>query len=105
MAFQQGLSGLSIAAKALDAISNNVSNSGTVGYKQAGAQFADVFAASLSAGSSTQVGIGASVATVAQQFTQGNISTSSSTLDLFEQMRLTALTQKDRANDKPGGNR
>lgn len=82
MAFQQGLSGLSIASKALDAISNNVSNSGTVGYKQAGAQFADVFAASLSAGSSTQVGIGASVATVAQQFTQGNISTSSSTLDL-----------------------
>jgi len=59
MAFQQGLSGLSIASKALDAISNNVSNSGTVGYKQAGAQFADVFAASLSAGSSTQVGIGA----------------------------------------------
>ena len=82
MAFQQGLSGLSIASKALDAISNNVSNSGTVGYKQAGAQFADVFAASLSAGSSTQVGIGASVTTVAQQFTQGNISTSSSTLDL-----------------------
>ena len=53
MAFQQGLSGLSIASKALDAISNNVSNSGTVGYKQASAQFADVFAASLSAGSST----------------------------------------------------
>ena len=47
MAFQQGLSGLSIASKALDAISNNVSNTGTVGFKQASAQFADVFAASL----------------------------------------------------------
>ncbi|WP_374260852.1 flagellar hook protein FlgE [Zoogloea sp.] len=82
MAFQQGLSGLSIASKALDAISNNVSNSGTVGYKQAAAQFADVFAASLSAGSATQVGIGASVDKVAQQFSQGNISTSSNTLDL-----------------------
>ena len=82
MAFQQGLSGLSIASKALDAISNNVSNTGTVGFKQASAQFADVFAASLSAGGSTQVGIGASLATVAQQFTQGNISTSSNTLDL-----------------------
>ena len=82
MAFQQGLSGLSIASKALDAISNNVSNSGTVGYKQASAQFADVFAASLSAGSSTQVGIGAAVGAVAQQLTQGNISTSSNTLDL-----------------------
>lgn len=82
MAFQQGLSGLSIASKALDAISNNVSNSGTVGFKQATAQFADVFAASLAAGSSTQVGIGASIGNVAQQFTQGNISTTSNTLDL-----------------------
>ena len=82
MAFQQGLSGLSIASKALDAISNNVSNSGTVGFKQAGAQFADVFAASLAAGSSTQVGIGATIGNVAQQFTQGNISTTSNTLDL-----------------------
>lgn len=82
MAFQQGLSGLSIASKALDAISNNVSNSGTVGFKEASAQFADVFAASLSAGSATQVGIGASVNKVSQQFTQGNISTSSNTLDL-----------------------
>lgn len=81
MAFQQGLSGLSISSKALDAISNNVSNANTVGYKQATAQFADVFASSL-AGSRTQVGIGSSVATVAQQFNQGNISTSSNSLDV-----------------------
>jgi len=81
MAFQQGLSGLSIASKSLDAISNNVSNSGTVGYKQAAAQFADVFAAAL-AGGRTQVGIGAMIDQVAQQFTQGNISTTSNALDL-----------------------
>lgn len=81
MAFQQGLSGLSTASKALDAISNNVSNSGTVGYKQANAQFADVFAATMG-GAATQVGIGAQVAKVSQQFGQGNINTSSNTLDL-----------------------
>lgn len=81
MAFQQGLSGLSSASKALDAISNNVSNSGTVGYKQANAQFADVFAATMG-GAATQVGIGAQVAKVSQQFGQGNINTSTNTLDL-----------------------
>ena len=81
MGFQQGLSGLSIASKALDAISNNVSNSGTVGYKEAVAQFSDVFAASLASGS-TQVGIGAQVAKVSQQFGQGNITTSTNGLDL-----------------------
>ena len=81
MAFQQGLSGLSIASKALDAISNNVSNSGTVGFKEATAQFADVFAASL-AGGRAQVGIGAMIGQVAQQFNQGNISTTSNALDL-----------------------
>lgn len=81
MAFQQGLSGLSIASKALDAISNNVSNSNTVGFKQSTAQFSDVFAASL-AGGGTQVGIGAAIDKVSQQFTQGNISTTSNALDL-----------------------
>ncbi|MDD3352781.1 flagellar hook protein FlgE [Zoogloea sp.] len=81
MAFQQGLSGLSIASKALDAISNNVSNANTVGYKQASAQFSDVFASSL-AGSRTQVGIGATVAQMAQQFNQGNVTTTSNALDL-----------------------
>ncbi|HMV17673.1 MAG TPA: flagellar hook protein FlgE [Zoogloea sp.] len=82
MAFQQGLSGLSIASKALDAISNNVANSGTVGFKQSAAQFSDVFAASLASGSSVQVGIGASIDKVSQQFTQGNITTTSNALDL-----------------------
>ncbi|MBS0355132.1 MAG: flagellar hook-basal body complex protein [Proteobacteria bacterium] len=81
MGFQQGLSGLSIASKALEAISNNVSNSGTVGYKEAVAQFSDVFAASLASGA-TQVGIGAQVSKVAQQFGQGNITTSTNGLDL-----------------------
>ena len=45
MGFQQGLSGLNVAAKNLDVIGNNVSNANTVGFKQSQAQFADVYTA------------------------------------------------------------
>lgn len=82
MAFQQGLSGLNTAAKALDVVSNNIANAATVGYKGAQAQFADVYAASLGIGSANQVGIGASMSKVQQQFTQGNISNSNNPLDI-----------------------
>ncbi|HEX5393384.1 MAG TPA: flagellar hook protein FlgE [Rhodocyclaceae bacterium] len=82
MGFQQGLSGLNSSSKALEAIGNNISNSGTVGFKGASAQFADVYAASLAGGGATQIGIGTSVAAVAQQFTQGNITTTNNSLDV-----------------------
>lgn len=82
MAFQQGLSGLNSAAKSLDVISNNVANSGTVGFKSANAHFADVYAASLSGSGASQIGIGAGMASVFQQFTQGNITTTNNPLDI-----------------------
>jgi flagellar hook protein FlgE len=82
MSFQQGLSGLNTSSKALDTIGNNIANSGTVGYKLATTQFADVFAASLSGAGSSPIGLGAKVATVAQQFTQGNISVTNNPLDM-----------------------
>ena len=82
MSFEQGLSGLNIATKNLDAIGNNVANSSTVGYKSERAEFADVFASSLGGGSGVQIGIGAKVAAVRQQFTQGNITTTSNPLDV-----------------------
>lgn len=83
MAFQQGLSGLSTASKALDITSNNVANASTVGFKGSSAHFSDVYAASLQ-GSSTAsgIGIGSNMSNVSQQFTQGNITTTSSALDL-----------------------
>src|SRR5262245_6787770 len=61
MSFQQGLSGLNAAAKNLDAIGNNVANASTIGYKAERAEFADVFANSLSGGGGVQVGIGTKV--------------------------------------------
>ena len=81
MGFQQGLSGLNAASKSLDVIGNNVANSSTVGFKESQAQFADVYASSLSGGGN-QAGIGVKVATVAQQFTQGNITTTNNSLDM-----------------------
>jgi flagellar hook protein FlgE len=82
MSFQQGLSGLNIAAKNLDTIGNNVANASTIGYKAARAEFADVFANSLAGGGGVQIGIGAQVAAVRQQFSQGNVVTTSNPLDV-----------------------
>ncbi len=82
MSFQQGLSGLNASSKALDVTGNNVANSGTVGFKTASAHFSDVYAASLSGGGASQVGIGSSMSAVVQQFTQGNITTTNNPLDI-----------------------
>ncbi|MDB5813532.1 MAG: flagellar hook-basal body family protein [Rhodocyclales bacterium] len=83
MAFQQGLSGLNAASKALDVISNNVSNGSTIGYKTSAAQFGDVFAAALNgAAAGVQIGIGTALNQVSQQFTQGNITPTDNPLDI-----------------------
>lgn len=82
MSFQQGLSGLNAASQNLDVIGNNVANSSTVGFKQAEAQFADVYANSLNGGGGNQVGIGTQVAAVVQQFSQGNITATENPLDV-----------------------
>jgi flagellar hook protein FlgE len=82
MGFQQGLSGLNISAKNLEVIGNNVANSNTYGAKASRAEFADMYAASLSGGGSNNIGIGARLASVAQQFTQGNITTTANALDI-----------------------
>ena len=82
MSFQQGLSGLNAASKQLEVIGNNVSNANTVGFKQSRAEFADVFANSLTGGGATQIGIGTKLATVAQQYTQGNVTSTNNSLDI-----------------------
>ena len=84
MGFQQGLSGLSAASKNLEVIGNNVANSNTYGEKSSRAEFADMYAAAMtgSAANNTQAGIGVQVATVSQQFNQGNITPTGNPLDL-----------------------
>lgn len=82
MSFQQGLSGLNGAAKALDVIGNNIANSSTVGFKGSTTQFADVYAGSLNGAGGITPGIGVKVAGIAQQFTQGNVEASNNPLDI-----------------------
>jgi len=81
MSFQQGLSGLNAAAKNLDVIGNNVANANTVGFKGSQAQFADVYANTVGGSAGTSAGIGTKLSTVAQQFSQGNITASNNSLD------------------------
>ena len=97
MSFQQGLSGLNASSKSLEVIGNNIANANTYGAKVARAEFADVYA-NVAGGSSNAIGIGTTVAAVAQQFTQGNISTTDNPNDLaingagFFQVRDSAGT-------------
>lgn len=82
MGFQQGLSGLNAASKSLDVIGNNIANANTVGFKMAQTQFADVYANSLSGAGAAGAGIGVRLQTVAQLFTQGNITSTNNPLDV-----------------------
>jgi flagellar hook protein FlgE len=82
MSFQQGLSGLNATSKNLEVIGNNIANANTYGEKSSRAEFADMVAASINGASTVTPGIGTNLATVAQQFTQGNITTSENPLDL-----------------------
>lgn len=114
MGFQQGLSGLNGAAKNLDVIGNNIANATTVGFKSSTTQFADVYATSLYGTGGLQVGIGSKVADVAQNFVQGNISTTNNPLDLaisgegfflVNQGGATAYTRNGQFHlDKPDAN-
>ncbi|MBS0390305.1 MAG: flagellar hook protein FlgE [Comamonadaceae bacterium] len=82
MAFQQGLSGLNAASKNLDVIGHNVANSNTVGFKASRTEFASMVANAIGTAGSGNAGIGAQVADVAQQFTQGNITVTGNSLDV-----------------------
>ena len=81
MGFQQGLSGLNASSQNLDVIGNNIANANTVGAKASRAEFADVYANAIG-GSANTVGIGVSVAAVAQQFAQGTITATDNPLDI-----------------------
>lgn len=82
MSFQQGLSGLNASSKNLEVIGNNIANAGTYGSKYSRAEFGDVFANALNGTGSNNIGIGVEVSTIAQQFTQGNISVTNNPMDL-----------------------
>jgi flagellar hook protein FlgE len=82
MSFQQGLSGLNATSKNLEVIGNNIANANTFGAKVSRAEFADMYAAALNGAGASSIGIGTNLAAVAQQFTQGNITTTENPMDL-----------------------
>ena len=82
MAFQQGLSGLNATSKNLSVIGNNIANANTYGAKASRAEFADMYANAINGSGGNSIGIGVNLAAVTQRFSQGNIVTTESGLDL-----------------------
>jgi flagellar hook protein FlgE len=82
MSFQQGLSGLNASSRNLEVIGNNVANASTVGFKGSRTEFADIYASTLFGSGQNVPGIGVNIAAIAQQFSQGNISTTGNQMDL-----------------------
>ena len=72
MTFRVAISGLKAASGDLDVIGNNIANSNTTGFKKSRAEFADVFAITGLGAASNTPGTGVRLASISQQFTQGN---------------------------------
>ena len=82
MSFGIALSGINAAQSDLNVTANNIANSNTTGFKQSRSEFSELFAISPQGVSKTQNGAGVKIASVAQQFTQGNIEATNNSLDL-----------------------
>ena len=82
MSFGIALSGLNAAQQDLNVTANNIANSSTTGFKQSRAEFSDMFAVSPYGVNRNATGNGVKVASVSQQFTQGNINTTNNSMDL-----------------------
>lgn len=82
MSFDIALTGLNAASTELEVVSNNIANSNTTGFKQARAEFGDIYAVNNLGVTQNAIGQGVRVTDVAQQFSQGDISFSDNNLDL-----------------------
>jgi len=82
MAFEVALTGLSAAMADLNTTANNIANASTVGFKFSRAEFANLFPVSPYGLANNAIGTGVKVASVAQQFAQGDINATNNNLDL-----------------------
>lgn len=82
MSFYTSLSGLQGAQTELSTISHNLANVGTNGFKRSSVQFGDVIASSATKSPTQMIGSGTFVKSIKQQFTQGGLEQSQSSLDL-----------------------
>jgi flagellar hook protein FlgE len=82
-AFNIGISGLQAAGGGISVVGDNISNSGTTGFKASRAEFQDVLATSLKGiDGGDQFGAGTKLAHIKPTFTQGNISRTENITDL-----------------------
>ncbi len=82
MTFSTSLTGLNAAQTELSALSNNIANAGTSGFKKSRVEFGDIVTRSATQASNSVNGVGVAIAAVKQQFAQGGYQTSSNALDL-----------------------
>jgi flagellar hook protein FlgE len=82
MSFYTSLSGLRAAQTDMSAISHNLANVTTNGFKKSRAEFADVIASSLAQSPTMMIGSGSVTKAIRQQFSQGNLNQTGSSLDL-----------------------
>jgi flagellar hook protein FlgE len=82
MSFYTSLSGLQAAQTDMSTISHNLANVATNGFKKSRTEFADVIASSVSLSPTKMVGSGTVVKGNYQQFGEGSLTTSTSSLDL-----------------------
>lgn len=91
-AMTTALTGLQAAETTIDVVGNNVANSNTIGFKESNVLFATQFLQTQSIGSAPtpgrggtnprQIGLGAKVAAITPDFTQGTIEISANPLDV-----------------------
>ncbi len=82
MSFRTALSGINAATADLNVTSHNIANVNTPGFKGSRTDFAEVFSVSPFGLSRNATGSGVRVASVSQQFIQGNIEFTNNNLDL-----------------------
>lgn len=82
MTFSTSLTGLSASQQELNALSNNIANVGTTGFKRSGVEFADIVTRSATQSPRTVVGVGVATAKVRQDFSQGGYQHSNNSLDM-----------------------
>ncbi|SEM95612.1 flagellar hook protein FlgE [Sphingomonas gellani] len=82
MSFYNSLSGLQASQTDMSVISHNLANVATTGFKKSRTDFADVMASSVAVDPTKMVGSGVVVKGNRQQFGEGNLTTTSSSLDL-----------------------
>jgi len=82
MSYAISLSGLQNAQTDLSVIGNNIANANTTGFKESSVQFSNLVAASAYSNPKDTVGIGSTVSSIDQNFSQGAIEQTGSALDL-----------------------